>query len=72
MIFLWEVNFIFMQISFIVSLLQHGDREHTLYHEPSAKITRIHRASLLLKTSPVEVLKHLGYAVPPPSLPRSY
>ena len=30
MIFLWEINIIFMQISFIVWLLQHGRREHTL------------------------------------------
>ena len=31
MIFLWEINFILMQIRFIVWLLQHGRREHTLF-----------------------------------------
>ena len=29
MIFIWEINFIFMQISFIVWLLQHGRRTRT-------------------------------------------
>ena len=31
MIFLWEINFILMQIWFIVWLLQHGRCEHTLF-----------------------------------------
>ena len=30
MIFLWEINFTFMQISVIVGLLQHGRHEHTV------------------------------------------
>ena len=31
MIFLWELYFIFMQISSIVLVLQHGRRAHTLF-----------------------------------------
>ena len=31
MIFLWGINVIFMQISLIVLVLQHGRRAHTLY-----------------------------------------
>ena len=31
MIFLWEIYYILMQISFIVLVLQHGRRAHTLY-----------------------------------------
>ena len=35
MIFLWEMHSIFMQISSIVLVLQHGRRAHTLYqHMP--------------------------------------
>ena len=34
MIFLREMNFILMQIWFIVWLLQHGRREHTLFEYP--------------------------------------
>ena len=35
MIFLWEIYSIFMQISFIVLVLQHGRRAHTLYRHES-------------------------------------
>ena len=31
--FHWEKSFIFMQIAFIVLLLQHGRREHTLFRQ---------------------------------------
>ena len=38
MIFLWEINFILMQIWLIVWLLQHGRREHTVFQNAAEHI----------------------------------
>ena len=41
MIFLWEIYSIFMQISSIVLVLQHGRRAHTLYSYSNAPLYKI-------------------------------